>query len=251
MNIRQCGIFAGWSGGSLLPFLAFLTRISFVAFRSLPSTCGEDQHGGYRDHCKKHTQCNPPKRVIRLSPPTRQCATKVPMCYPLHLWEGWMRWREFIAALGGAAAWPVVVLAQQGDRMRRIGVLMNLTPDDPEAQTRVAALSQGLQELSWTIGRNVLVDFRWRDTNGYRRQAEELIALPADVIVASTTPALAAAQQATRTIPTVFVNVVDPVALGMVRIDGAVGRSPRRNDRAAAPPFSGSGRTISRDGRLI
>src|SRR5215831_8264132 len=98
------------------------------------------------------------------------------------------RRRAFIALLGGtAAAWPLAARAQQGERMRRVGVLMNLAADDPEAPGRVAAFAQGLGELGWTIGHNVRIDYRWaaNDPDGGRRYAEELIALAPDVILAS------------------------------------------------------------------
>ena len=125
--------------------------------------------------------------------------------------------REFVTLLGGAAAWPVTAHTQQQPRTRRIGVLMNLTSDDPEAQTRVAGFLQGLQELGWVVGRDVRVDYRWGgDADRYRRGAEELLALTPDIILASTDPALRAAQSVTRTVPIVFVNVVDPVAAGFV-----------------------------------
>jgi putative ABC transport system substrate-binding protein len=126
-----------------------------------------------------------------------------------------MKRRGFIALLGGALGWSLA--AQALERVRRVGVLMNLTEDDPEAQTRIAAFMQGLQELGWAVGRNVRVDYRWGgDANRYRKSAEELVALAPDVILASTNPALAAAQLATRTIPIVFVNAVDPVGGGNV-----------------------------------
>src|SRR6516165_4671238 len=128
-----------------------------------------------------------------------------------------MRRRDFIAAIGSAAAWPVAAHAQKPERVRRIGVLMNLSAGDPEAQTRIAAFMQGLQELGWAVGRNLRVDYRWGgDPDRYRIGAEELVALAPDLVLASTTPALAAARLATRTIPIVFVNVVDPVGAGFV-----------------------------------
>jgi putative tryptophan/tyrosine transport system substrate-binding protein len=142
------------------------------------------------------------------------------ICCPHFLTSGQvtMRRREFIALLGGAAAsWPIAAHGQQRERMRRIGMLMNLTPGDPEAQNRIAGFLQGLQELKWTVGRNVRVDYRWGSgADSYRRGAEELIALTPDLIVASTTPALVAADQVTRTLPIVFVNVTDPIALGLI-----------------------------------
>jgi len=127
--------------------------------------------------------------------------------------------REFITLLGGAAvAWPLAARAQQPERMRRVGVLMNLTADDPEASARVTAFAQGLQQLGWTAGHNVRIDYRWDagDADRSRRYAAELVALAPDVILAVGSPAVAALQQATRTLPIVFVNVADPVGAGYV-----------------------------------
>jgi ABC-type uncharacterized transport system substrate-binding protein len=127
--------------------------------------------------------------------------------------------REFITLLGSAAvAWPLAARAQQGERMRRIGVLMNLASDDPEAQARIAAFRQELQQLGWTDGRNVRIDYRWvaGDAGRFHRYAEELLALAPDVILASATPSVQALQQATRTVPIVFANVGDPVSMGFV-----------------------------------
>jgi putative ABC transport system substrate-binding protein len=126
--------------------------------------------------------------------------------------------REFITLLSGAAAgWPLAARAQQPERMRRIGVLMNLTADDPEAPGRVAAFAQGLGELGWTIGRNVRIDYRWgaNDPDRGRRYADELIALVPDVILASGSTAVRPLLQVTRT-SIVFVQVTDPVGLGPV-----------------------------------
>jgi ABC-type uncharacterized transport system substrate-binding protein len=129
-----------------------------------------------------------------------------------------MRRRQFITLLGGAAAWPLVARAQQRERMRRIGVLMNLAADDPESLVRVAAFAQGLQELGWTVGRNLQLDTRWAagDADRFRRYAAELIALTPDVVLASTSPSVAALQQASRTVPIVFATVTDPVGQGFV-----------------------------------
>ena len=130
-----------------------------------------------------------------------------------------LRRREFIALLGGAAAaWPLAARAQQAERMQRIGVLMNLAADDAEGQGRVAAFQQALQQLGWTDGRNVRIDYRWAagDAGRFHRYAEELLALAPDVILASATPSVQALQQATRTVPIVFANVGDPVGLGFV-----------------------------------
>ena len=139
--------------------------------------------------------------------------------------------REFITLLGGAAAaWPLAARAQQGERMRRIGVLMNLAADDTEAQARLAAFLQGLQELGWTVGRNVQIDYRWSaaDADRIRKSAPELVALAPDVIMATSSPATAALLQATRTVPIVFVQVADPVGAGLVDEPGTAGRQRHR-----------------------
>ncbi len=130
-----------------------------------------------------------------------------------------MRRREFITLLGGAAAaWPLAVRAQQPARMRRIGVLMNLAADDPEAQARLAAFAQGLQQAGWTVGQNLRVEYRWAGGNAdtMRQQAGELVALSPDVIVAHSSAAVAPLLQASRTIPIVFTIVADPVGAGFV-----------------------------------
>jgi len=132
--------------------------------------------------------------------------------------DHWKR-REFITLLGGAAvAWPLAARAQQTERMRRIGVLMNLAADDAEGQARIAAFLQALQQLGWSDGRNVRIDYRWAagDAGRFHRYAEELLALVPDVILASATPSVQALQQATRTVPIVFAIVADPVGAGFV-----------------------------------
>ena len=129
-----------------------------------------------------------------------------------------IRRREFIFTLGGAAAsWPVAARAQQPERMRRIGVLMNFPADDPESQARVGAIAQGLSELGWTLGRNVRIDYRWAtDSDRIRRHVTELLALAPDVIMANATVVMDPLLQATRSVPIVFANVVDPVGAGFV-----------------------------------
>ena len=127
--------------------------------------------------------------------------------------------REFITLLGGAAvAWPLAARAQSADRMRRIGVLMSTTADDPEGQARIAAFQQGLQQFGWAIGHNVRIDSRWPagDPERFRRYAAELVALAPDVILATGSAAAAPLLQATRTVPIVFVIVPDPVGAGFV-----------------------------------
>ena len=130
-----------------------------------------------------------------------------------------IRRREFIVTLGGvAAAWPLATRAQQADRVRRIGALMTQAADDPEGQSRLLALAQGLQESGWTIGRNVRIDTRWGegDAERYHKCAAELVALAPDVILVNGPAALAQLQQATRSLPIVFTNVFDPVGGGFV-----------------------------------
>jgi putative ABC transport system substrate-binding protein len=130
-----------------------------------------------------------------------------------------IRRREFIFTLGGAAAaWPLAARAEPTDRMRRIGVLMAITADDPESQARLAAFAQGLQQMGWTIGQNVRVDYRWGGVNAdnLRKYAAELVALAPDVILAHSSAAVAPLLQATRSIPIVFTTVADPVGAGFV-----------------------------------
>src|SRR5262245_26573776 len=130
---------------------------------------------------------------------------------------GQLKRREFITLLGSTAAWPLVARAQQGERVRRIGVLMHLAADDPAGQARFTAFLQGLQHLGWTDRRNVRIDTRWGANNADRgRYAAELVALAPDVILASTTPSMMSLQQSTRTVPVVFANVADPVGAGFV-----------------------------------
>jgi putative ABC transport system substrate-binding protein len=127
--------------------------------------------------------------------------------------------REFIAGLGGAAAaWPLAAHAQQGDRVRRIGVLSAGDENDPLYKGGASALIQALADLGWTDGRNVRIDFRWGsgDINRIRALAQELVGLQPDIILAAATAPTAALQRETRTIPIVFVGVGDPVASGVV-----------------------------------
>jgi putative tryptophan/tyrosine transport system substrate-binding protein len=127
--------------------------------------------------------------------------------------------REFITLLSAAAAaWPLAARAQQGERMRRIGVLMSLAESDAEAQARVAAFRKGLQTLGWAEGRNVRIDIRWAASDAVlmQRSAKELIALQPDLILSHNTPTTASLLQQTRTIPIVFVVVSDPVGSGFV-----------------------------------
>jgi putative ABC transport system substrate-binding protein len=128
-----------------------------------------------------------------------------------------MRRREFITLLG-AAAWPIAVRAQQGERMRRVGVLTPFAADDPEAKARVAAFVQGLQQLGWTDGGNLQIDIRWGvgDAERIRRYAAELVALAPDAILAAGGMTVGPLLQATRTVPIVFTLTPDPVGAGFV-----------------------------------
>src|SRR6516164_927122 len=127
-----------------------------------------------------------------------------------------MRRRQFIAGLGSAAAWPVVGRAQQGDRVRRIGVLLPYDENDPISQGRAATFREGLAKLGWIEGRNLSIDYRFFgiDTNRANEAAAELISLAPDVVVVNGTQALRAAQRHTQRIPIVFVMVGDPIASG-------------------------------------
>ncbi|MFZ2137554.1 MAG: ABC transporter substrate-binding protein [Xanthobacteraceae bacterium] len=129
-----------------------------------------------------------------------------------------LRRREFVTLLSGTAAWPLAARGQQPERMRRIGVLTNIAENDPESKARNAAFQQGLQQLGWIDGRNVRIDTRWTlgDAERTRKYAAELVALSPDVILAIGTEVMASLQQATRTVPIVFVLVPDPVGAGIV-----------------------------------
>ena len=128
-----------------------------------------------------------------------------------------VRRREFITLLGSAATWPIAARAQF-DGVRHVGVLMPYAKDNPEAQARIAAFLQELQRLGWTIGRNLQIEYRWDtgELNFARKAAMELVALSPDVIFATATPVMAALQQATYTLPIVFVQVADPVSAGFI-----------------------------------
>ena len=129
-----------------------------------------------------------------------------------------MKRREFITMLGGAAvAWPLAARAQQPERVRRIGVLMYLPADDAEGQARLAAFTQAMKQLGWSDGHNLRIDTRYATADDIRRHAAELAALAPDVLMAGTgTPTVAPLLQATRTVPIVFVTVIDPVGAGFV-----------------------------------
>jgi ABC-type uncharacterized transport system substrate-binding protein len=126
-----------------------------------------------------------------------------------------MRRRAFIRLLGSTAMLPLVARAQQPERIRRIGVLMPYAKDNPEGLARLAAFIRELQQLGWTDDRNVKIEYRWA-TSDLRKAATELLTLSPDVILANATPAVAALQQATHTVPIVFTQVADPVSAGFV-----------------------------------
>jgi putative ABC transport system substrate-binding protein len=130
-----------------------------------------------------------------------------------------MRRRDFISLLGGAAvAWPVDAWAQQPDRIRRIGVLMPYAANDAQAQARNAAFLQGLQQLGWTVGRDIQIDYRWSagSADKTRKNVAELVALAPDVILTAGSDGMGPLLQATHNVPIVFVIVADPVGAGYV-----------------------------------
>jgi putative ABC transport system substrate-binding protein len=133
-----------------------------------------------------------------------------------------MKRRDFITLIGGAAAWPLAARAQQGERVRHIGVLMAMDNNDPEGKLRYSAFTQALTDMGWTDGRNVRMDLRWGsgDINRIRAFAQELVGLHPDIVVTNATPATIAVQRETRTVPIIFVSVGDPVASSIVaRLD--------------------------------
>src|SRR5215470_15522019 len=129
-----------------------------------------------------------------------------------------MRRREFIAGLGGAAAWPLMARAQQVGRVKRVGLLMPDDENDPELERRVSAFTQALADLGWADGSNMRMDVRWAggDINRIRASAQELVGLRPDIILTTLSAATAAVQRETRTIPIVFVGLFDPVSSGLV-----------------------------------
>ena len=159
-----------------------------------------------------------------------------------------IRRREFITLLGGAAALPIAARAQPVQRVRRIGVLMGFATTNPEGQAFQQAFAQRLRELGWTDGTRATVDYRWAasDRERFKADASELVALKPDVILAHSTPAVAALRQETTTIPIVFVSVTDPVGQGLVTNLARPGGNDRdvlsavraleRRGRGAAPP---------------
>src|SRR5215472_9984554 len=129
-----------------------------------------------------------------------------------------MKRREFIGGLGGAAVWPLAARGQQGERARRIGVLVPYDENDPEYKRRISAFTQALADLGWTDGRNLRMDLRWfgDDINRSRALAQELVRLQPQIIATWGTGATVAVQRETRTIPIVFAGVTDPVAQRIV-----------------------------------
>jgi putative ABC transport system substrate-binding protein len=130
-----------------------------------------------------------------------------------------MKRREFITLLGGAAvAWPLAARGQQTERVRRVGVLLPSVANDPEYQARVGAFLQALQQSGWSIGDNLRIEYRWgaNELDRARQYAQELIALAPDVVVAAISTNVAALQRETRSVPIVFVQVIDPVGTGLV-----------------------------------
>ena len=152
-----------------------------------------------------------------------------------------MKRRKFITVLAGATAgWSIAAHAQRPDRVRRIGALMAQSADDPTSPSRVAAFAQGLQELGWTVGGNVRIDYRWA-TSDPVRYATELVALAPDVILATSGATVGALQQASRTVPIVFVTTIDPVGGGWVT---SLARPGGNATGFAAFEFSMSGKLL-------
>ena len=154
-----------------------------------------------------------------------------------------IRRREFITLLSGAAAWPLAAKAQQAGRMHRIGVLLPSAANDPESMSRVTAFLQGLQELGWTDGRNVRIEFRWGagDAEQYGKIASDLIALAPDVVLTLGTLSVKALQRATRTVPIIFAQTTDPVGGGLVE---SLARPGGNVTGFAAPEFQTSGKYV-------
>ena len=138
-----------------------------------------------------------------------------------------MRRRELITLLGSAAAWPLAARAQQVERMRRIGVLMALAAEDPEGQARIKVFEQGLNELGWSVDRNLRIDYRWAagDTNRYRSYAAELLALAPDVVVAAGSAAMGALQ-ATRSVPVDLCRLATRSVLASLKVLRGLAATP-------------------------
>src|SRR5262249_15846450 len=142
-----------------------------------------------------------------------------------------MKRREFITLIGGAAAWPLAARAQQRERMRRIGVLLSAVEGDPTGLEYVTAFAQALAELGWNVGRNVRIVYRWGagDLDRFRRYAAQLVALSPEVVLAPAGSMGGGLQQASRTVPIVFVTTIDPVGGGWVE-SLALGEPGRLDD---------------------
>jgi putative tryptophan/tyrosine transport system substrate-binding protein len=168
------------------------------------------------------TSANDPTATLAGLSTAVQQSPVVPRCAIFsvrRMGEGWaVNRRSFIALIGGAVVWPAVTRAQQSERMRHIGVLMFLAEDDPGSKARIATFIESLQQLGWTIGRNVQIDIRWSaaDPVRSRKYAVELAATAPDVILATASESTAALREATRTLPIVFTGVTDPVGAGYV-----------------------------------
>jgi putative ABC transport system substrate-binding protein len=154
-----------------------------------------------------------------------------------------LRRREFITLFGGAAAWPITARAQQAGGVRRIGVLMTVAAEEPQGQADLAAFAQDLQESGWIVGRNIRIDYRWGagDVDQFRKYAAELVALAPDVVLATAGSVVGAFQQASRTVPIVFVTTVDPVGGGWVE---SLARPGKNATGFASYEFSMSGKWL-------
>ena len=137
-----------------------------------------------------------------------------------------MRRREFMTVLGGAAAWPLAARAQERDQMRRLAVLLRVAQDDPDAQRDLQNFRKGLWQLGWAVGSNIVIDYRYASADPAQMQthADELVGLPAEVVLAGGSLAVAALRRETRTTPIVFVRVADPVSQGFRREPCSSGR---------------------------
>jgi Histidine kinase-, DNA gyrase B-, and HSP90-like ATPase/ABC transporter substrate binding protein len=159
-----------------------------------------------------------------------------------------MRRRDFLVALGGAATWPLAARAQQVVRIRRIGVLTPFPADDAEGHARLTAFAQGLQQLGWTVGQNIRIDYRWGDgkPDTMRKFADELISLGPDVILANASTAVSPLLQATRAVPIVFAAVADPVGAGYVETLARPGGNAFKVDMPSSlPPGRGDERRLT------
>jgi hypothetical protein len=227
------GAAAAWAASGTLPTPASAqTRPGQPTYHYLPATA-DTVHWGYFSKLLKpqlevdsgdyvtiealtHHANDDPKRLRASSRDGGRIMSRPPSPISMLLSRHTKR-RAFIAALGGAAAWPFVARGQQTERVRRVGVLMALGADDPESKARVTAFVQGLAQLGWIIGQNVQVDYRWAlNFDDVHRYVAELVALAPDVILTHSSATVAPLLQATRTVPIVFTLVADPVGAGYV-----------------------------------